>query len=87
MSRAVLLPACLTAGAQERYVPGSKWRVPLWCLAPDPHRILHVYSRREGEKPEEGRRSAWQLMAVIMRGDLPPIVGRAEDVMVKSREV
>jgi hypothetical protein len=58
--------------------------VPLWCLAPDPYRILHVYSRRAGEKAEEGRRSAWQLMAVIMRGDLPVVEGRAEDVEVKS---
>ncbi len=61
--------------------------MPLWCLAPDPYRILHVYSRREGETPEQGRRTDWQLMAVIMRGDRPVIEGRAEDVEVKSSKV
>jgi len=66
----------------DRYKPGTKWRVPLWKLAEDPHRILHVHSRKSDK--DEWTRTDWQLMAVIMRGDRPPMEPDADKVRVVS---
>ena len=66
----------------DRYTKGSKWRVPLWLLSPDDHRILHVYSKKSAE--QSFRRTNWQLMAVIMRGDRPVAEPDVSKVRVES---